>query len=263
MKDLKINLEIRAPLVFLIDEEGKPLGKYALSEALRIARERGYDLAEVGPGANPPVCRLLDYGKYKYQAEKQLRKQRSAAKSGGIKEIRLSYKIEAHDRLVRVKATRRFIQDGDKVKITLILYGRQRMFADIARQNMEEFRKLVGEVEYEGPIAQFDNRLIGILIPRKGPKEEVASSPSPVTSENVSEKKSPLETGNRQQETKVNHAKTENPPVEKLEVSHKEKESNAEVKDSQNNSETDQKDHLKRDHAAPQDVQPTPGAPQV
>ncbi|GEM_PF-828807 len=225
MKDLKINLEIRAPLVFLIDEEGKPLGKYALSEALRIARERGYDLAEVGPGATPPVCRLLDYGKYKYQAEKQLRKQRSAAKSGGIKEIRLSYKIEAHDREVRVKATRRFIQDGDKVKITLILYGRQRMFADIARQNMEEFRKLVGEVEYEGPIAQFDNRLIGILIPRRGPKEEVNSNQEPLTTK-----------------TDKNHA---------------------EVKDSQNNRETDQEDHLQRDHDAPQDVQPTPGAPQV
>ena len=235
MKDLKINLEIRAPLVFLIDEEGKPLGKYALSEALRIARERGYDLAEVGPGANPPVCRLLDYGKYKYQAEKQLRKQRSAAKSGGIKEIRLSYKIEAHDRLVRVKATRRFIQDGDKVKITLILYGRQRMFADIARQNMEEFRRLVGDVDYEGPIGQFDNRLIGILIPRKGPKTENTEQ----RTENA--------------ETTI----TDNKPLDKLEVN------NAKTENSQNNSETDQKDHLKRDHDAPQDVKPTPGAPEV
>lgn len=226
MKDLKINLEIRAPLVFLIDEEGKPLGKYALSEALRIARERGYDLAEVGPGGQPPVCRLLDYGKYKYQAEKQLRKQRSAAKSGGIKEIRLSYKIEAHDREVRVKATRRFIQAGDKVKITLILYGRQRMFADLARATMEEFRKLVGEVEYEGPIAQFDNRLIGILIPRKGPKGD--------DSEQSNE-------GNEKSK-ETNNAKTENP---------------------QNNRETDHENHRQRDHDAPPNVQPTPGAPQV
>jgi translation initiation factor IF-3 len=261
LKDLKINLEIRAPLVFLIDEEGKPLGKYALSEAVRIARERGYDLAEVGPGANPPVCRLLDYGKYKYQAEKQLRKQRSAAKSGGIKEIRLSYKIEAHDRQVRIKATRRFIQAGDKVKVTLILYGRQRMFADIARQNMEEYRKLVGEVEYEGPIAQFDNRLIGILIPRKGPKSE--------NSEQRTENREQTATHDPSDKQPI----TENKPLVKLEVNHldpstelgvnKLKVNNAQNQNQQNGSETDQKDHGKRGHDAPQDVKPTPGAPQV
>ena len=115
------------------------------------------------------------------------------------------------------------------------------MFANIARQNMEEFRKSIGEVEYEGPIAQFDNRLIGILIPRKGPKEEVASNQTPVTGETDKNHAEPA-TGNRLQATKDQHAQN---------------------KDPQNHSETDQKDHLKRDHAAPQDVQPASGAPQV
>lgn len=171
MKQLRVNFEIRAPLVFLIDEEGKPLGRYALGEALRIAKERGYDLVEVGPGANPPVCKILDYGKYRYQEEKQLRKQRNAAKAGGIKEVRLSYKIEDHDFDVRVRAAKRFIEEGNKVKVSLILFGRQRMFADLATKAFDVFKERVGGVEYEGPIGKLGNRLIGILIPHRVKQE--------------------------------------------------------------------------------------------
>ena len=105
----------------LIDEEGKQLGVFSVPEALRIARDRGYDLVEVASNAVPPVCRVMDLGKYKYQMSKK----HSARKTTDVKEIKIRPQITDHDLQLKKKNIRRFLDDGDKAKVTMFFRGRE------------------------------------------------------------------------------------------------------------------------------------------
>jgi translation initiation factor IF-3 len=107
--------------VRLIDEEGKQLGVFSVPEALRIARDRGYDLVEVASNAVPPVCRVMDLGKYKYQMSKK----HSARKTTDVKEIKIRPQITDHDLQLKIKNIRRFLDDGDKAKVTMFFRGRE------------------------------------------------------------------------------------------------------------------------------------------
>lgn len=115
------------------------LGVLSTRDALRMAQERGLDLVEVGPKANPPVCKILDYGAYQYRIERQQRKQKAKVKQIEVKGIRLSLNIGQHDRDVRLKKAKEFLDEGNKVKIEMILRGRENAHADLARQIISQF----------------------------------------------------------------------------------------------------------------------------
>jgi len=147
-----VNNSIRAREIRLIDDSGEQLGVMVLKEGLRIAAERGLDLVEVAPNARPPVCRLIDYGKYKYEQAKRERETKKKQRIVGIKEVRMTPKIEGHDFQVKVRNAIRFLQDGDKVKATVRFRGREIVHADIGRallQDLAEEIKNYGTVERE------------------------------------------------------------------------------------------------------------------
>ncbi|MEQ8162831.1 MAG: translation initiation factor IF-3 [Smithellaceae bacterium] len=139
-KDLRINREIKAANVRVIDAESKQLGVITLEEALANAERVGLDLVEVSPTAEPPVCKIMDYGKYRYRVSK---KQHDARKSQAVihvKEIRLRPKTEEHDVQVKVKHIKKFLEKQDKVKISILFRGREIAFTDIGRRIMNEIK---------------------------------------------------------------------------------------------------------------------------
>lgn len=148
----------------LIDEEGKSLGVTSLHQALILAHDKNFDLVEVGPHATPPVAKLVNWGKYKYQLAKKERKSRT--KGGGIKEVKLSLKIGDHDFATKAKRGKEFLEQGNKVGVFLQMYGRERMFADRAREMLAKFRDAIGG-QFEESIEQMGNRLTAIIVKRK------------------------------------------------------------------------------------------------
>lgn len=128
----------------MIDEEGNQLGIYAIQDALRLAYERGLDLVEVAPNAVPPVCRLLDFGKFQYEKQKKDREARKAQKVIEIKEIRLRPRTGEHDLDTKVRQALSFLEEGSKVKVTVRFRGREITHPEIARDQLEEFATKVG-----------------------------------------------------------------------------------------------------------------------
>ncbi|MCZ2846352.1 MAG: translation initiation factor IF-3 [Candidatus Bathyarchaeota archaeon] len=145
MKRLRVNRQIRIPQVVLIDENNNNLGTIDTYEALKMAEERGFDLVEVNPKARPSVCKLLDYGSYQYQQEKQERKARARQKKTEVKGIRLSFRIGKHDLEIRRKNAEKFLSQGHKVKIEILLRGREIAHKDMALEMINNFVKDLGE----------------------------------------------------------------------------------------------------------------------
>jgi len=123
----------------LITEDGEQLGIVDLEEALKQAREKELDLVEVAPQANPPVCRVMDYNKYKYEQEKKEKKSRKGQKIIHLKQIRVRPNIEEHDYQVKLKNLRKFLEKGDKVKIFLMFKGRERAHPEIGNKILNKF----------------------------------------------------------------------------------------------------------------------------
>jgi translation initiation factor IF-3 len=128
----QINQRIRYPKIRAIDTDGTQLGIIAPQEALRIAEEKELDLVLVSDKADPPVCRIMDYGKYKFEQEKKAREARKKQHTADVKEVKMRYKIDDHDYQVRVNAARRFLKSGDKVKATITFRGREIQHANLA-----------------------------------------------------------------------------------------------------------------------------------
>ena len=121
----RVNERITAPKVRLIDEKGENLDVMSVEDALDMAYEAGLDLVEISPHADPPVAKILDYGKYKYEAQKKASEQRKKQKTIDVKEIKMRPGIDEHDYLVKMRAMKRFFEEGDKVKVTLRFRGRE------------------------------------------------------------------------------------------------------------------------------------------
>jgi translation initiation factor IF-3 len=132
-------LEVR-----LVDETGKQLGVMNLKEALRMARERNLDLVQVTEKVRPPVCRITDYGKYLYAEEKKKR-QSKTKKTGELKGIRLSFNISLHDLEIRVRQAEKFLKRGDKIRVDIILRGRQRALQNIAEEKINQFTQVLNQ----------------------------------------------------------------------------------------------------------------------
>jgi len=139
-----VNQQIRVREVRLIDDEGNQLGILPIQEALNLAYERNLDLVEVAPNAVPPVCRLLDYGKYQYEKQKKDREARKAQKIIEIKEIRLRPRTGEHDLDTKVRQALSFLEEGSKVKVAVRFRGREITHPEIAREQLEEFSEKVG-----------------------------------------------------------------------------------------------------------------------
>ncbi len=124
-KELSINEEIRAKEVRVIDDQGEQLGIMQTSKAIAAAYDKGLDLVEISPNSEPPVCRILDYGKYRFEREKKEKEQRKKQQTIETKEVRLSYCIDTHDFETKLKHARRFLEDGAKVKVSIRFKGRE------------------------------------------------------------------------------------------------------------------------------------------
>lgn len=167
-KDLRINRAIRARQVRVIDEDGKQLGIFAIQDALDLAYDRDLDLVEVAPTARPPVCRLLDYGKYRYEQAKKEREARKSQKTSMLKEIRLRPKTDDHDLETKVRRAREFLLDGDKVKVTIRFRGRERSHPEIGQRILEHVLELlqdVAEIERSPSMAEGRSSISAVLRP--------------------------------------------------------------------------------------------------
>jgi translation initiation factor IF-3 len=143
-----VNDQIKSPEVSVIDENGTFLGPMSVEQALATAVERGYDLVEVSPKANPPVCKLLDYGQFKYHKEKEIKAQKAHAKKVDVKGIRLSVKMGQGDFDTRINQGKGFLADGHKLNIEIRLRGREKEHGDIARKKIQEYLAELSK-EYE------------------------------------------------------------------------------------------------------------------
>lgn len=167
-KKFAYNFKIKSPEVRVIDENGEALGVLETSEAIQIAQDRGFDLVEVSPVGNPPVCRIMDYGSFKYQKEKQAKAQKKQAKSVEVKSVRISMKIGDHDKETKIKQANRFLEKGNKLKIELILRGREFKHIDLAKEIVQEFQShLALPTQVEQAVTKQGNKLFTILIPDK------------------------------------------------------------------------------------------------
>jgi translation initiation factor IF-3 len=167
-KDLRINDEIRAREVRLVGEEGEQLGIVQLRDALQMAIERSVDLVEIAPTAKPPVCKFMDYGKYKYEQAKKDKEARKKQRTTEIKEVKLRPNIEDHDFETKARNAQRFLADGDKVKVTIMFRGREVTHPDLGKKlcvRLAEFCKVEANIEREPKLE--GRNMIMILTPTK------------------------------------------------------------------------------------------------
>ena len=165
--DLMINEEIRDREVRVIDENGEQLGVMPTPRALALAEERELDLAMIQPGAKPPVCKLLDYDKYRYEQSRRERENRKNQRVVALKEVQLSATIEENDIQTKAKMAIRFLEGGDKVKVSIRFRGRQITHSDIGMQVMRDFATRCDEVGMVERRPMMDGRhMIMILAPK-------------------------------------------------------------------------------------------------
>ena len=164
---LRINKKIRAEKIRLIDFEGKQVGVVSKKEGLELAEKSNLDLVEVAPDANPPVCRIIDYGKYKYLLDKKNRSGKKKQKSGGMKEIKMRPNIGEHDYNFKVKNLSKFLEEGNQVKVTIMFRGREMRYLDLGRElleritkHTEKIAKVIKEPKLEG------RNMILVLMPK-------------------------------------------------------------------------------------------------
>ena len=164
---MRINNRIRVREVRVVGEEGEQLGVLPTPDALKKAEEAGLDLVEVAPTAAPPVCRIMDYSKYKYEQEKQEKEARKKQKIVHLKEIRLGPKIGEHDYQFKLRYLEDFLKRGDKVKITMMFRGREMAHVDLGKKLLERLSSDISAIgEIEEPARQ-EGRFINMMIRAK------------------------------------------------------------------------------------------------
>jgi len=163
IKDIRINEKIRAKEIRLIDDTGKQLGVVPTTEAIRMAVEKDLDLVEISPKTDPPVCKIMDYGKFKYQLAKRAQEAKKKQTVIQVKEMKLGLKIEEHDLSFKIKHIREFLDDGCKVKVTVMFKGREVLHVNMG-ENLA--KKIIDSVKDIGELEQkpkFDGRNITMV----------------------------------------------------------------------------------------------------
>ncbi|PSB22979.1 translation initiation factor IF-3 [filamentous cyanobacterium CCP2] len=163
-----INERIRFPKIRVIDTDGGQLGIMTPREALRMAEEKELDLVLVSDKADPPVCRIMDYGKFKFEQEKKAREARKKQHTSDVKEVKMRYKIEEHDYNVRVNQAERFLKAGDKVKATITFRGREIQHVDLAETLLKRMAKDLQELaEVQQAPKKEGRNMMMLLAPKK------------------------------------------------------------------------------------------------
>lgn len=154
-------------MVRVVDHEGEQLGVLSVTDALNRAADVGLDLVEVAPNADPPVCKFLDYGKYKYEAQKKKSEARKKQKIIDVKEIKMRPGIDEHDYQVKMRNMHRFLEDGDKVKVTIRFRGREMVHQDLGMKVLDRVREELGEMVKVELMPRLEGRqMIMIMAPR-------------------------------------------------------------------------------------------------
>lgn len=167
-KGLRTNEQIRISPILLIDEADNQIGTIETAEAIRRARETGMDLVEVAPTARPPVCRIMDYGKWKYRQNKKEQKAKQKHHSQQLKEVRLRPKTDIHDRDFKIKHAREFLAEGDRVQFTMMFRGREMAHQDLGMQRMREIAEGLADIaKIETPPRMMGKRMNMVLMPIK------------------------------------------------------------------------------------------------
>ncbi len=167
-KELRINEIIRVREVRLIDADGNQKGIVPTIQALQMARDAELDLVEVAPQAQPPVCKILDYGKYKFELEKKNRESRKHQKQIRIKEIRMQPKIDGHDLEFKTRHIREFLDEGNKVKVTVRFRGRELAHTELGKDVLDKILVMLEDSFIVEKPAQMEGRTMSILLNPKG-----------------------------------------------------------------------------------------------
>lgn len=169
-KELRINEAIRVKEVRLLGEDGEQLGVFPIAQAIEKARDAGLDLIEVAPQAVPPVCRILDYGKFRFDQEKKLKESRKKQKLIKIKEVRMQPLIETHDLQFKTKHVKEFLDEGNKVKVTIRFKGRQLAHTEFGKDVLMKMLELLdGEYILDRP-PMMEGRFMSMILNPKGKK---------------------------------------------------------------------------------------------
>jgi translation initiation factor IF-3 len=177
-----LNERIRDREVRLIDEDGGQLGIVPTREALKTAQDKGLDLYLVQPDANPPVARIMDYGRFKFDNDKRARETKRKHHIVDVKEIKMRYKIEDHDYQVKLRAAHKFLNDGDKIKVLTILRGREMQHKDMAMALMSKFADELKELALMDREPKMEGKSVIMILsplPQKGGRASSAPSESP------------------------------------------------------------------------------------
>ncbi|XP_047323866.1 translation initiation factor IF3-2, chloroplastic-like [Impatiens glandulifera] len=174
---------IRSETVRLIDQRQNMVGLVSKNEAIRIAEDAELDLVILSPDADPPVVRIMDYNKYRYeqQRKKKAQQKKSAAGRMDLKELKMGYNIDVHDYTVRLKAAQKFLKDGDKVKVIVNLKGRESEFRNNAIELIRRFQNDIGELATEETKNFRDRNMFIILVPNKATTAQKSEDPPPKT----------------------------------------------------------------------------------
>ena len=176
-KKVRANTQIRTPQIRLIGPAGEQIGIVNTQEGLRRAQEEGLDLIEVAPLAKPPVCRILDLGKYLYSLSKKEKETRKKQKVIDVKEVKMTSKIDDHDYQTKLRNARKFIERGDKVKLTLFFRGREITHADLGRKIIDRFTEDIADVaEVERNDGLEGNAIHLYFTPRPGVKKAMTKA---------------------------------------------------------------------------------------
>jgi len=178
-KNLRTNDQIRVREVRLIDDAGEQKGVLPTAEALRMAKELGLDLVEIAPQSNPPVCKILDYGKFKFEQEKKLKDNRKHQKIVKIKEVRMQPKIDDHDLDFKSKHVKGFLLEGNKVKVTIRFRGRELAHTEIGEEVLKSVLvKIEGLYVMESP-PRMEGRFMSMMLIPKAPVVKKPEAPRP------------------------------------------------------------------------------------
>ena len=164
--DLRVNREIRAPSVRVIGKDGSQVGLMVVDEAIALAEKEGLDLVEISPNANPPVCKVIDYGKFRYEQTKKEKEGKKTQHQVKVKEIKVKPNIDEHDLQVKIKRAREFIEKGNKVRVTCMFRGREMARPELGQKVANRIAEELGDIaQTETPPKQMGRNYSLVLAP--------------------------------------------------------------------------------------------------
>ena len=167
ISELMINEQIRDREIRLIGEDGEQLGIMSAREAYKLAQEAELDLVKIAPGAKPPVCKIIDYGKYRYELARKEKEARKKQKTVELKEVRLSPNIDTNDLNTKMNAARKFISKGNKVKVTLRFRGREMAHVQASKHILDDFAEALADIAVVEKAPKLEGRSMGMVLTEK------------------------------------------------------------------------------------------------